>query len=104
MIIRVYRCSVIAGKEDAFRAYAMSTSHPKIRERPGLDAFYSGRALPGSPERGRVMVQLWDSEAALEAALGPAWREPPQLPAEALALIEGQSVEHYELGDEFHRE
>jgi quinol monooxygenase YgiN len=102
MIIRVYRCSVVAGKEGAFRDYAMTTSHPTIKQRPGLVSMYAGRSLSGAGERGRCMVQLWESEAALEAALGLGWREPPHLPPEAAALIEIQSVEHYELGDEFH--
>ena len=101
-IIRVYRCTVIAGQEDAFHQYAFSTSHPRIRERPGLTAFYAGRSLPDSGGRERCMVQLWESPEALQAALGPAWREPPVLPPEAQVLIEAQSVEHYELRDTFH--
>ena len=101
MIIRVYRCTVVAGKEAEFREFAFSKSHPWLREQPGLIAFYAGRPLPGSDERTRCMVQIWESLSALQAAIGDDWREPRKLPEEARAFIESASVEHYELGDEF---
>jgi heme-degrading monooxygenase HmoA len=101
MIVRVYRCSVVAGKDAEFRAYAASKSHPRLREHPGLVAFYASRPLPGSDHRRRCMVQIWESEAALEAALGSGWREVPPLPGEAQSFIEDASVEHYELADAF---
>jgi quinol monooxygenase YgiN len=101
VLVRVYRCTVVAGKEDAFRQFAYGTSHPKLRAREGLVAFYAGRPLPDSNDRTRCMVQIWESEAALEAALGAGWRDPPQLPEEARGLIDSASVEHYELADEF---
>jgi heme-degrading monooxygenase HmoA len=101
MIIRVYRCTVVAGKDAEFREFAFSKSHPWLRERPGLIAFYAGRPLPGSDERTRCMVQIWESLSAIQAALGDDWRQPLKLPAEARAFIESASVEHYELADEF---
>jgi heme-degrading monooxygenase HmoA len=101
MIMRVYRCTVVAGKEAEFRAFAFSKSHPWLRERPGLIAFYAGRPLPGSDERTRCMVQIWESVSALQAAIGDDWREPRKLPEETRAFIESASVEHYELADEF---
>jgi heme-degrading monooxygenase HmoA len=101
MIIRVYRCTVVAGKEAEFREFAFGTRHPWLRERPGLVAFFAGKPLPGSDDRTRCMVQIWESEAALRATMGDDWRQTPALPVEALALIESAGVEHYELADHF---
>ena len=70
MIIRVYRCTVVKGMEAEFREFAFKTSHPWLRERPGLVAFYAGRPLPGSDDRTRCMVQIWESAEAIQAALG----------------------------------
>lgn len=104
MIVRVYRCTVVAGKETEFREFAFSKSHPWLRERPGLVAFYAGRPLPESNERTRCMVQIWESISAIQAAIGNDWRQPLKLPDEASAFIESASVEHYELADEFRAE
>ena len=101
MIMRVYRCTVVAGKEAEFRAFGFNKSHPWLREQPGLIAFYAGKALPESGERTRCMVQIWESVAALKAAIGDDWREPRKLPEEVRAFIESASVEHYEIADEF---
>lgn len=101
MIIRVYRCTVVDGRDAEFREWVYSKSHPWLRERPGLIAFYAGRPLPGSGERTRCMVQIWESVAAIRAVMGDDWQQPPKLPDEARAFIETASVEHYELADEF---
>lgn len=101
MIMRVYRCTVVAGKEAEFRQFAFSKSHPWLRERPGLIAFYAGRPLPESGSRTRCMVQIWESISAIQAAIGEDWRQSPKLPEEARAFIGSASVEHYELADEF---
>jgi hypothetical protein len=101
MIMRVYRCTVVAGKEAEFRAYAFGKSHPRLKEHAGLMAFYAGRPLPGSSGRARCMVQLWESVAAIEAAWGENWQEPPSLSPEAAAFIGSVSVEYYELADEY---
>ncbi len=101
MIMRVYRCTVVAGKEAEFREFAFTKSHPWLRQQPGLKAFYAGRPLPDSSERGRCMVQIWESIAAIKAAIGEDWRQPLKLPNEARVFIETASVEHYDLADEF---
>ena len=101
MIIRVYRCTVVAGKEAEFREFAFSRSHPWLRERPGLIAFYAGKPLPGSDDRTRCMVQVWESTSAIQAAIGEDWRQPPKLSDETRVFVESASVEHYELADEF---
>ena len=70
MIIRVYRCTVVKGMEAEFREFAFKTSHPWLRERPGLVAFYAGRPLPGSDDRDRCMVQIWESPEAIRDSPG----------------------------------
>ena len=104
MIIRVYRCTVVKGMEAEFREFAFKTSHPWLRERPGLVAFFAGRPLPSSDDRTRCMVQIWENAEAIQAALGDDWRYTPTLPDEARAFVESASVEHYELADEFRSE
>ncbi len=101
MIIRVYRCTVVAGREAEFREFAFSKRHPWLRDRPGLVAFYAGKPLPGSDERTRCMVQIWEGPEAIQAALGDDWRHTPTMPEEARPFIEAASVEHYELADEY---
>ena len=102
MIIRVYRCSVVAGKEAEHRAFAFNKSHPAIAKEPGLIAFYAGKPLPGSDDRTRCMVQIWDSLEALKAARGENWDAPGKsLPDEVRDIYDTVSVEHYELADEF---
>lgn len=101
MIMRVFRCSVVAGKEAEFREYAFSKSHPWLRQQPGLLAFYAARPLPGSDDRGRCMVQIWKDAAALQSVHGDDWRGPPKLLDEVRQFIDSASVEHYELADEF---
>lgn len=101
MMMRVYRCTAIAGKETEFREFAFKKSHPWLRERPGLVAFYAGRPLAGSGSRTRCMVQIWESLAAIQAAIGDNWDQPPTLSEEVRAFVDSASVEHYELADEF---
>lgn len=102
MIIRVYRCEVVPGKEAEFRAFAFDQRHPWLKQRPGLRAMYAGRPLPGSDGRGRCMVQIWDDARSLQEAFGEDWRQVSAIPEEARSLIESATVEHYELADEFH--
>lgn len=101
MIIRIYRCTVVEGKEADFRQFAFEKRHPWLRQRPGLVAFFAGKPFPGSNDRSRCITQIWESEAALRAAMGDDWRKTPVLPKEAEALIDSASVEHYELADHF---
>lgn len=101
MIIRVYRCTVVAGKEEEHRAFAFKKSHPALSRDPGLLAFYAGKPLPGSNDRTRCMVQIWESLSALKAARGDDWDQ-AMIPEEAREIWDSATVEHYELADEFH--
>lgn len=101
MIIRVYRCTVVEGKDAEFGRFAFDKRHPWLRAQAGLVAFFAGKPAPGDTGRDRCMFQIWESEKALRAAMGDKWRDLPTLPVEASALIESASVEHYELADHF---
>ncbi len=105
MIIRVYRCTVVAGMEAAHRKFAFKTGHPSLKAEPGLLAFYAGKPLDDSESRTRCMVQIWESLAALKAARGAHWDQPMKaMPEELRSIYESASVEHFELADEFHAE
>jgi heme-degrading monooxygenase HmoA len=100
MIIRVYRCTVVAGKEAEYKEFADNKGHPWLRDQPGLIAFYAGKALPESNEHTRCIVQIWESISSIQAAIGDDWRQ-PYLPDESRAFVKSASVEHYELADDF---
>ena len=102
MIIRVYRCTVVTGWEEEHRAFAFKKSHPSLGREPGLIAFYAGKPLPGSDDRTRCMVQIWESLSALKAARGNDWDRPMRaMPEEVREIYGSATVEHYELADEF---
>lgn len=102
MKIRVYRCSVIAGKEAEHRAFAFKKGHPALSQDAGLIAFYAGKPLPGSDDRTRCMVQVWESLSALKAARGDDWDDPMKtMPDEVRDIYDTASVEHYEVADTF---
>ncbi len=102
MIMRVYRCIVVAGKEAELTEFVFAKAHPWLRAQPGLVAFYAGRS-PDSGN-GRCMVQIWESLAAIQSAFGEGWRNPRKLPDEVISFIESESVEHYEVADAFNSE
>ncbi|MGE0279881.1 MAG: hypothetical protein AB7P20_04605 [Rhizobiaceae bacterium] len=104
MIMRVYRCTAVAGKEAEFREFGFTKGHPWLRMQPGLVAFYAAKPMPDNNDRIRCLVQIWESVAALQAAFGEEWRKPRKLPDETLSFIESASVEHYEIADEFRSE
>lgn len=104
MIIRVYRCTVVPGKEAEHREFAFKKGHPQLSREPGLIAFYAGKPLPGSDDRARCMVQIWESLAALKAARGENWDQPMKaLPDEVRGIYDSATVEHFELADEYKR-
>ena len=102
MIIRVYRCTVVAGKEAEHRAFAFNKSHPSLSKEAGLIAFYAGKPLPGSDDRTRCLVQIWESLSALKAARGEDWNNPMNsMPDEVREIYDSATVEHFELADEY---
>lgn len=102
MIFRVYRCTVVAGKEAEHRAFAFNKGHPSLSKEPGLIAFYAGKPLPGSDDRARCMVQIWESLSALKAARGEDWNNPMKaMSDEVREIYDSATVEHFELADEY---
>ncbi len=102
MIVRIYRCPVVAGKEAEHRESAFKSRHPSLSREPGLIAFYAGKPLPDSDDRTRCMVQIWESLEALKVARGEFWDQPMKtMPDEVRSIYDTATVEHFELADEF---
>ncbi len=102
MIVRVYRCTVVAGKEAEHREYAFKSRHPSLSREPGLLAFYAGKPLLDSDDRTRCMVQIWESLDALKAARGEFWDQPMKtMDDEVRTIYDSATVEHFELADEY---
>lgn len=102
MIMRVYRCTVMPGKERQHIEFAFKKAHPSLSTDEGLIAFFAGKPLAGSDERTRCMVQIWESLDALKAARGEYWEEPLKaLPDEARDIYDSATAEHFELADVF---
>lgn len=105
MIMRVYRCTVVKGKEAEHREYAFKSRHPSLSKEPGLVAFYAGKPLADSDGRSRCLVQIWESMEALKAARGEFWDHPMKdMPDDVRGIYDTATVEHYELADEFQTE
>ncbi|MEZ5812439.1 MAG: hypothetical protein R3D45_13585 [Rhizobiaceae bacterium] len=102
MIMRVYRCTVVEGKEEEHRKFAFQKRHPSLSRKPGLIAFYAGKPVPGSSDRARCLVQIWESMEALTSALGEFWDQPMKaMPPEVRDVYDSATIEHYELADQF---
>jgi heme-degrading monooxygenase HmoA len=102
MIMRVYRCTVVKGKEEEHKESAFKNRHPSLSQKAGLIAFYAGKPVPKSSDRARCMVQIWESMEALTAALGEYWDQPMKaMPDELRDIYDSATVEHYELADQF---
>jgi heme-degrading monooxygenase HmoA len=102
MIIRIYRCTVVAGKEAEHREFAFRKSHPRISTMPGLIAYYAGKPVQASDDRTRCMVQIWESFSALKSAIGENWDQPMKaIPQEVRHIYDSATVEHFELADEY---
>jgi len=100
MIMRIYRCTVIPGKEVQHREFAFKKAHPTLSKDKGLVAFYAGKPLRDSDDRTRCMVQIWESLDALKDARGANWNEPMKaLPDEVRDIYDTATVEHFELAD-----
>jgi len=95
MIIRIFRVRVVSGREQDWQERVERLSIPWLQSLPGLVAYYPERPTPGSGERTFTMVMLFESMAAIQAAIGERWREPVLLGDEA-TLVEAATVEHFE--------
>jgi quinol monooxygenase YgiN len=94
VIIRVFRASVHAGKEDDFERFVRETGIPMVEAQAGCSHAAWGRSR-WSEQPEFVVVTHWDSVAALEAFAGPRWQEAVVEPDEE-ELLAGVSCDHYE--------
>ena len=102
MIVRVFRCTVVEGKEAEHRDYAFKSRHPSLSREAGLVAYYAGKPLPGESNRTRCLVQIWESLELVKAARGEFWDQPMKaMPDEVREIYDTATVEHFELADEF---
>lgn len=102
MIMRVYCCTVVLGKEEEHRESAFKKRHPSLSRKPGLIAFYAGKPEQESNDRSRCMVQIWERMEALTSALGNYWDQPMKaMPDEVREIYDSATVEHYEIADQF---
>jgi len=96
MIVRVFRCTVAAGRERDWQDRVEKISIPWLQSLGGLVAFYPGRPLGDSGDRAFCMVMIFDRIESIKAAMGDAWKNPVLLEDEAL-LVERAEVDHFEL-------
>lgn len=61
----------------------------------------AGTRLPGSHERSRSMVRIWQSAEVIHAAAGQHRLESRNLPDEMRGTVDSASVERHELADGF---
>lgn len=95
MVIRVFRATPKAGKEDELLELIRDVSIPFVDRQPGLVARFAGRGL-GATGSEIVMVSVWESLDAMKSMTGESW-ESEVIPDESLAArIEQSSVLHYE--------
>jgi quinol monooxygenase YgiN len=95
MIMRVFQVTVHEGKEAAFRDFFLHTALPLMRRQEGLVSISAGAPLPETPQA-FCMVMVWRDIEALEAFVGPTWREAHVHPDE-VELVAARRLEHYEL-------
>ena len=95
MIIRIFRVRVLPGREQDWQERVERLSIPWLKSLPGLVAYYPGRPTLADGERTFTMVMLFESLAAIQAALGEGWRDPVLLGDET-TLVESATVEHFE--------
>lgn len=97
MIVRVFRVTVHAGKEDEFRRFFLDTAIPLMKRQPGLISLTPGLPRPETPDQ-FCMVMVWQDLDAMKAFVGQEWRNPHVHPDEA-ALVKERTIDHYELAD-----
>lgn len=95
MIIRVFRARVREGSEADFQEKVNLLSIPLVKGQKGMIEYYAGRSM-GSPSNEFLMVTVWEDLASLKAFAGADWNR-VVVPEEELPLLEGTSVDHYEI-------
>ncbi|TRC94793.1 hypothetical protein FJV76_14595 [Mesorhizobium sp. WSM4303] len=95
-IIRIFRGTVLAGRESDWQDRVERLSLPWLMAQPGLVAHHPGRPMPGSGQRTFCMFMVWENIEAVERAFGPNWQATLVYHGDEQEMIESSSVEHFE--------
>ena len=92
MIIRLFKARVHAGMEEAFEQDFVAFSRPLIEGMAGVKSVSISK--PTNLSSGEyMMISTWESYEAIEAAIGPGWRE-AHIPDNMANYFESFSLEH----------
>lgn len=94
MIIRLFRVTVRNGMSADFERDFSRISKSFIAGLPGVQAVHIAKPTDLSDPQ-YMMISLWDSYAAIEAALGAHWAE-AHIPAGMEKYISACTIEHLE--------
>jgi heme-degrading monooxygenase HmoA len=95
MIVRVFRATVRSGASASFEDIVRSETLARFTDAPGLVSWVAGRPLGTAGEF--AVVTVWEDLDSLRRFVGPDWQREGVMPAEALALMEGTVLHHYEV-------
>ncbi len=93
MIIRVFKARIRPSLIGEFEEKYRTISVPFMKSCAGMKEVVIGKPTAVSPDE-YVMVSYWESEAALQAALGDGWSG-AHIPTGMEHLVESCSVQHF---------
>ena len=94
MIIRLFKAKVNKGMEAAFEKDFVAFSRPLIEGMAGVKSVSISK--PTDLSSGEyMMISVWESYEAIEAAIGAGWRE-AHIPDNMAKYFEAFSLEHLE--------
>jgi heme-degrading monooxygenase HmoA len=97
MIIRVFRPTIHAGKEEEFESFLRDTAIPLVSRQPGLVAQHAGRPRDASSTE-YLYVTVWQDIESIRAFAGERWEEAVITPDEE-HMLEATWIGHYEVID-----
>mgnify|MGYP001334276499 CR=1 FL=1 len=93
MIIRVFRVRIHPRHRDAFEAKFRTQSVQVVESQEGFDSVTIAKPTRWAPDE-YLMVSKWQSEAALEAFVGPHWNQ-AHIPPDMATFVAECWVHHY---------
>jgi heme-degrading monooxygenase HmoA len=94
VIIRVFRPTILAGRQTEFEAFLREEAVPLVSRQAGLVAQHAGRPQdPSSTEY--VYVTVWQDVKSIRAFAGERWQEAVITPDER-HLLRATWIAHYE--------
>jgi heme-degrading monooxygenase HmoA len=95
MIIRVFRPTIYAGKQDEFESFLRDTAIPLVSRQAGMLAQYVGKPHdPSSTEY--LYVTVWQDVESIRAFAGERWQEAVITPEDE-HLLQDTWIQHYEV-------